>query len=43
MSWSAASNRHDLETRLRSIGGQDDAAIDVAEAALLLDDPKRHS
>jgi regulator of sirC expression with transglutaminase-like and TPR domain len=36
MSWSAASNRHDLETRLRSIGGQDDAEIDVAEAALLL-------
>ena len=36
MSWSAASNRHDLETRLRSIGGQDDAGIDVAEAALLL-------
>ena len=36
MSWSAASNRHDLETRLKSIGGQDDAEIDVAEAALLL-------
>lgn len=36
MAWSAASNRHELENRLRSIGGQPDAEIDVAEAALLL-------
>lgn len=36
MTWSSASNRHELERRLRSIGGQDDDAIDVAEAALLL-------
>jgi regulator of sirC expression with transglutaminase-like and TPR domain len=36
MTWSSASNRQDLEHRLRSIGGQKDAEIDVAEAALLL-------
>lgn len=36
MSWSSASNRHDLESRLRRIGGQDDDEIDIAEAALLL-------
>jgi regulator of sirC expression with transglutaminase-like and TPR domain len=43
MTWSAASNRHELENRLRSIGGKPDAEIDVAEAALLLaalDDPQ---
>lgn len=36
MAWSSASNRPELERRLRSIGGQDDEQIDVAEAALLL-------
>ncbi|GAB4225541.1 MAG: SirB1 family protein [Kiloniellaceae bacterium] len=36
MSWSSASNRRDLEGRLRRIGGQDDAEIDIAQAALLL-------
>ena len=36
MSWSSASNRSEVENRLRRIGGQDDAEIDVAEAALLL-------
>src|SRR3546814_17611056 len=36
MSWSGASNRHDIESCLRRMGGQDDAEIDVAEAALLL-------
>ena len=36
MSWSSASNRHEVESRLRRIGGQDDAEIDIAEAALLL-------
>jgi len=36
MSWSSASNRREVESRLRRIGAQDDAEIDVAEAALLL-------
>lgn len=36
MSWSGASNRRDLESRLRRIGGQDDAEIDIAQAGLLL-------
>jgi regulator of sirC expression with transglutaminase-like and TPR domain len=36
MSWSSASNRRDLEDRLRRIGGQEDAAIDIAQAGLLL-------
>lgn len=36
MDWSPASNRGEVERRLRRIGGEDDAAIDVAEAALLL-------
>lgn len=36
MSWSSASNRRDLESRLRRIGGQDDAEIDIAQAGLLL-------
>jgi len=36
MTWSSASNRHDLEDRLRRVGGQDDAEIDVAQAGLLL-------
>lgn len=36
MTWSSASNRHDLEERLRRVGGQDDAEIDVAQAGLLL-------
>ncbi|MGD1878843.1 MAG: SirB1 family protein [Kiloniellaceae bacterium] len=36
MSWSSASNRGEVESRLRRIGSQDDAEIDVAEAALLL-------
>src|SRR3546814_9897029 len=35
-SWSGASNRSDVESRLRRIGGQHDAEIDVAAAALLL-------
>jgi regulator of sirC expression with transglutaminase-like and TPR domain len=36
MTWSSASGRPDVESRLRRIGGQDDDEIDVAEAALLL-------
>jgi len=36
MSWSSASNRPAVESRLRRIGAQDDAEIDVAGAALLL-------
>ncbi len=36
MSWSSASNRKDLESRLRKIGGQADDEIDIAQAALLL-------
>ncbi|MGF1631862.1 MAG: SirB1 family protein [Kiloniellaceae bacterium] len=36
MSWSSASNRREVENRLRRIGGQEDAEIDIAEAALLL-------
>ncbi len=36
MSWSGASHRRDLEGRLRRIGGQDDAEIDIAQAGLLL-------
>src|SRR3546814_16266802 len=36
MSWSGASHRHDIESCLRRMAGQDDAEIDVAEAALLL-------
>ncbi len=36
MTWSTASNRKDLENRLRRLGGQPDAAIDIAQAALLL-------
>lgn len=34
--WSGASNRSDVESRLRRIGGQHEAEIDVAAAALLL-------
>lgn len=36
MNWSVASNRQDVEDRLRRVGGQDDGEIDIAEAALLL-------
>ena len=36
MSWSGASGRKELEARLRLIGGQEDAEIDLAESALLL-------
>ncbi len=36
MSWSTASNRRDLEARLRRVGGQADSEIDVAQAGLLL-------
>jgi regulator of sirC expression with transglutaminase-like and TPR domain len=36
VNWSSASNRPDLENRLRRIGGQEDDEIDIAEAALLL-------
>ncbi len=36
MTWSSASGRKELAARLRQIGGSDDAAIDPAEAALLL-------
>jgi len=36
MNWSVASNRQDVEDRLRRIGGQDEGAIDIAQAALLL-------
>lgn len=36
MSWSGASNRKDLESRLRRVGGQADDEIDIAQAALLL-------
>ncbi len=36
MSWSNASGRKEIETRLRQIGGQADSDIDLAEAALLL-------
>ncbi|WP_299615200.1 SirB1 family protein [Pelagibius sp.] len=36
MSWSTASNRKDLESSLRRVGGQADEEIDIAEAALLL-------
>ncbi len=36
MGWSNASGRKEIETRLRQIGGQADADIDLAEAALLL-------
>lgn len=36
MSWSSASNRQAVESSLRRVGAQDDAEIDVAEAALLL-------
>lgn len=36
MSWSPASNRKDLEGRLRQVGGQVDDDIDVAQAAILL-------
>ncbi|WP_299391672.1 SirB1 family protein [Pelagibius sp.] len=36
MSWSTASNRKDLESRLRQLGGQSDDEIDIAGAALLL-------
>jgi len=34
MSWSSASNRPAVEGRLRRIGAQDDAEIDIAEAAV---------
>ena len=36
MSWSPASNRKDLEGRLRQVGGQADDDIDIAQAAILL-------
>lgn len=36
MTWSSASGRKELEARLRRIGGSEDAAIDLAEAALFL-------
>ncbi|MEO3427803.1 transglutaminase-like domain-containing protein [Pelagibius sp. CAU 1746] len=36
MSWSSASNRRDLESRLRRVGGQEDTEIDIARAGLLL-------
>ncbi len=36
MGWSNASGRKEIENRLRRIGGQADADIDLAEAALLL-------
>lgn len=36
MAWSSASNRRDLENRLRRIGGQADSEIDIAQAGLLL-------
>ncbi len=36
MTWSTASNRKDLENRLRQVGGQADREIDIAGAALLL-------
>lgn len=36
MGWSAASGRHELEARLRALGGKEDDQIDLAEAALLL-------
>jgi regulator of sirC expression with transglutaminase-like and TPR domain len=36
MTWSSASGRKELEASLRRIGGSDDAAIDLAEAALFL-------
>ena len=36
MSWSPASGRKEIEARLRRVGGQDDAEIDLAEAALWL-------
>ena len=36
MNWSSASNRQEVESRLRRIGGQEDDEIDIAEAALLL-------
>jgi regulator of sirC expression with transglutaminase-like and TPR domain len=36
MDWSAASNRGEVESRLRRIGGEDEAGMDIAEAALLL-------
>ena len=36
MNWSSASNRHNLEERLRHIGGQEESDIDIAQAALLL-------
>ena len=43
MSWSAASGRKELEARLRQFGSGSDAAINLAEAALLiaaLDSPR---
>ncbi len=36
MNWSSASGRKELEASLRRVGGQADAQIDLAEAALLL-------
>ena len=36
MGWSAASGRHELEARLRALGGRDDSEIDLADAALML-------
>lgn len=36
MNWSTASNRKDLEGRLRQVGGQADDDIDIAQAAILL-------
>ena len=36
MSWSSASGRKELEARLRQLGGTEDAAINLAEGALLL-------
>ena len=36
MNWSSASERKELEAKLRRIGSRGDAEIDLAEAALLL-------
>ncbi|HMA14273.1 MAG: SirB1 family protein [Bacteroidota bacterium] len=36
MDWSPASNRGEVESRLRRIGAGDEAAMDIAEAGLLL-------
>jgi regulator of sirC expression with transglutaminase-like and TPR domain len=36
VTWSSASKRPEVESRLRRVGGQEDDEIDIAEAALLL-------